>query len=181
MPPVYAAPSSVAAAAPSGFPSTPRVQMLAASTSRTTSAASDAGPTALAGRPLACSICYEGVKPGATLDEVTRQGAALVVNLANDGWFDPASEPALHLASVRLRAVEAGRPWVRASNRGISAFFSASGRSLTEASGPPTRAVVSRLPLAPAPTLFSRLGPLGAWSGLLLVLGALRGRSTTPL
>ena len=138
-------------------------------------------PTALAGHRVACAICYEGVVPGATSDEVARQDADLVINLANDGWFEPTTEPWLHLGLVRLRAVESGRPWLRAANRGVSTALTPSGRALAMTSGPPTRASVIRTPLHASPTPFSRLGSLGAWLGLLPVLVALRGRRTTPL
>ena len=139
------------------------------------------GPTGLAGRRVACQICYEGVVSGVSADEVHRQGASLVLDLANDAWFDGTDEPALHLAASRLRAVELGRPWLRATNRGVSAVIDPAGRLLAAATGGPTRAVQARLRLVAWPTPFERSGPLGAWFALGLVLFALRARTTTPL
>ena len=55
-------------------------------------------------------ICYEAIFP----DEVRRftaNGAELLINMSNDGWFGRSSAPAQHLMMARVRAVE-NRRWL---------------------------------------------------------------------
>ena len=64
----------------------------------------------------------EGVFP-----EISRQlvndGAELLVNMTNDAWYGFSSAPWQHLYMYRLRSVETGRPFVRATNTGITAWI----------------------------------------------------------
>jgi apolipoprotein N-acyltransferase len=71
-------------------------------------------------------ICYEVIFPGVTRDA----GADLLVNVTNDAWFGNSPGPYQHLRHAQLRAVEAGRPMLRAANNGISAVVDAHGRIL---------------------------------------------------
>jgi apolipoprotein N-acyltransferase len=76
---------------------------------------------------LAPSICFEAIRAGA-FNDLVRRGAALLVNLTDDGWFASDKAAAQHLELTRLRAVETGRWLVRASSSGISAFVDPTGR-----------------------------------------------------
>lgn len=67
-------------------------------------------------------ICYESIFPGIARQQ-TLAGAQFLINTTNDGWFGTTSAPAQHLAMAVLRAVENGRPVVRAANTGISCFI----------------------------------------------------------
>lgn len=70
-------------------------------------------------------ICYEVIFPRyAAADE----SASWMVNVTNDGWFGHSAEPYQHLDMSRFRAVEQGKPMVRAANTGISAVIDAYGR-----------------------------------------------------
>jgi apolipoprotein N-acyltransferase len=90
-----------------------------------------AEPLRLGSLPIGVSICYEDVF-GAELTEVL-PGAALLVNVSNDAWFGGSVAPHQHLQIARMRAIEASRPMVRATNSGISAFIDHDG-AVTEAS-----------------------------------------------
>ncbi len=76
---------------------------------------------------LGSTICYEAVFPQLWLSQ-SRQGAQLFVNLTNDAWFFNTAAPYQHLAANVLRAVETGRPVLRAANTGISAVIDPWGR-----------------------------------------------------
>lgn len=91
-----------------------------------TRGAADQPPLPAGGELLGASICYEdafgdelrGVLPEATL----------LVNVSNDAWFGESIAPHQHLQIARVRALEAGRTMLRATNTGISAVIGADGR-----------------------------------------------------
>lgn len=72
------------------------------------------------------SICFEAISAGA-YNTAVRSGAAVLVNITDDGWFANSAEPYQHLNATILRAVETRRWLVRASNSGISAFIDPTG------------------------------------------------------
>lgn len=71
-------------------------------------------------------ICYEVIFPELARAQ-TEKGADILVNLTNDAWFGMTSAPYQHLSMAVFRAVENGRPLVRAANTGFSAFISQTG------------------------------------------------------
>jgi len=79
----------------------------------------------LAGQPVGISICYED----AYADEVIRAlpQATLLINTSNDAWFGDSLAPHQHLEIARMRAVEAQRFLLRATNTGISAVIDQQG------------------------------------------------------
>ena len=78
-------------------------------------------PLQLAGQQVAVNICYED----AFGEEIIRQlpQATLLVNQSNVAWFGRSLAPAQHLQIARLRAAEAGRPMLRATNTGVTALI----------------------------------------------------------
>lgn len=71
-------------------------------------------------------ICYEIIFPGAAgYGDVD---ADFILNVTNDAWFGDTPGPYQHFRQAQLRAVEAGRPLVRAANNGISGVVDAYGR-----------------------------------------------------
>ena len=76
---------------------------------------------------LGLFVCYESIFPAITRDLAAR-GAGFLVNTTNDAWFGTTAAPYQHFAMVVLRAVETGRPVVRAANTGISGAIGPDGR-----------------------------------------------------
>lgn len=72
-------------------------------------------------------VCFEGIFPDLSRRYV-REGARLLVNITNDGWYGRSSAPYQHLSMAVFRAVENGVPLVRAANTGISALIDRTGR-----------------------------------------------------
>ena len=83
-------------------------------------------PLAVAGQQVAVNICYEDVF-GA---EIARQlpQASLLVNVSNVAWFGRSIAPRQHLQISQARALETGRPMLRATNTGMTAIIDAHGR-----------------------------------------------------
>jgi apolipoprotein N-acyltransferase len=78
-------------------------------------------PLALAGQKIAVNICYED----AFGEEIIRflPEATLLVNVSNVAWFGDSLAPHQHLQMAQLRALEAGRYMLRATNTGMSAII----------------------------------------------------------
>lgn len=72
-------------------------------------------------------ICYETVFPDITRDFL-ELGGEVIVNMTNDIWLGNTKGSYYHFAMGMFRAVEHRIPWVRATNSGVSAVVSASGK-----------------------------------------------------
>lgn len=73
----------------------------------------------LGGHPAGTFICYESIFPDEVLQFV-RNGAQLLVNISDDGWYGDSGAPGQHLNMARMRAIENGRWLLRATNNGIT-------------------------------------------------------------
>lgn len=84
-------------------------------------------PLVLGTHKISALICYEDILPDFVNKIVRRGDPDLIVNLTNDAWFGDSTEPWIHLALAKLRAVEHRRYLVRATNSGVSAIIDATG------------------------------------------------------
>jgi apolipoprotein N-acyltransferase len=75
---------------------------------------------------LGVSICFENVFSRDIMTALPE--ANLLVNASNDAWFGDSLAPHQHLQIAQMRALETGRPMVRSTNTGISAFIDYRGR-----------------------------------------------------
>ncbi|GIL06540.1 MAG: apolipoprotein N-acyltransferase [Betaproteobacteria bacterium] len=91
-------------------------------------------PLALAGQRIAVNICYEDLFGAEIIDAWKDPGNAptLLLNLSNLAWFDDSIALAQHLQISRLRALETGRPMLRATNTGATAIVDARGRVVAQ-------------------------------------------------
>lgn len=83
-----------------------------------------------AGNKVGISICYEDVFSTEVLK--TLPEATLLVNATNNAWYGDSFAPHQHLQISRSRALETGRPLVRSTTNGISAFVDFKGRIHSE-------------------------------------------------
>ncbi|MFN7427260.1 MAG: apolipoprotein N-acyltransferase [bacterium] len=95
------------------------------------SGGSDQRPMDLSGQKVAINICYED----AFGREVIRQlpEATILVNVSNTAWFGRSLAQPQHLQIARMRALETGRPMLRATNTGMTAVIDPRGRVLAVA------------------------------------------------
>jgi apolipoprotein N-acyltransferase len=130
-----------------------------------------------AGRRLGVFICYEAIFPD-FVRRFTDNGATLLVNVTNDGWYGTTSAPHQHFAMTVFRAVENGRYVVRAANTGISGVIDPRGRVLARTALFEKTVLVRDVPDAALSTFYARNGDVFAWSCLAaaaaLALGSVR-------
>ncbi|WP_201456574.1 apolipoprotein N-acyltransferase [Chlamydia sp. 17-3921] len=80
---------------------------------------------------LGVSICYEETF-GYLLRIYKQQGARLLVNLTNDGWYPSSRLPQVHFSHGILRNQELGMPCVRACQTGVTAAVDSLGRIVSQ-------------------------------------------------
>lgn len=125
--------------------------------------------------PFQPLICYEAIFP----QHLRGVDADWILQITNDAWFGKFSGPFQHLAQARLRAIETGRPVLRAANTGVSAVIDARGRVTAQLGlgrvGRIDAALPGRLPSTP--WLVWGNGPL---LGLMLLAALLLGLWDRP-
>ena len=87
-------------------------------------------PFDVAGQRVAINICYEDVF-GAELAGVARD-ATLFVNVTNDAWYGRSIGALQHNQIAAMRALELGRPMLRATNTGITSAIAHNGLVLAQ-------------------------------------------------
>jgi len=126
-----------------------------------------AGETPSTGRVLGSSvgafICYEAIFPS-LVRRFPLNGAQILFNLTNDGWYGTSAAPYQHYAMARFRAVENRRYLVRAANTGISAIIDPFGREISRIGLMENRALVGGVRAISELTFYTRYGDVFAWS-----------------
>jgi apolipoprotein N-acyltransferase len=118
-------------------------------------------------------ICYEDILPSFVRKLVHAGDPHLFANLTNDAWFGDTTEPWIHLALAKFRAVEHHRALVRVTNSGVSAVVDPAGRVVTHSRTFERATLHAEVAmLSTGRTLYARLGD---WPGYLslLAIGAM--------
>ena len=71
---------------------------------------------------LAPAICFEIAFPRQVMANVYNH-TDMIITVSNDAWFGHSHGPAQHLQIAQMRALELGRPVIRATNNGITAYI----------------------------------------------------------
>ena len=79
------------------------------------------------GVKISAQICFESVF-GQETRRFVLNGARVLCNLTNDGWYGNSSGPYQHAALVRFKCIETRCPLLRAANTGISLAADRTGR-----------------------------------------------------
>jgi apolipoprotein N-acyltransferase len=119
-------------------------------------------------------ICYESVFP-TYIRQFARDGAQVLFNLSNDGWFGKTAARFQHFEIVRMRALENRRWIVRATNNGISAALDPAGRVLDEAPSYQEAVATMGFNYESSTTFYTRHGDWFIWVCVLI-----GGISLTP-
>ena len=97
------------------------------------------------GQRLVIAICYEDAYSAELLYALPDAG--ILINVSNDAWFGDSIAPHQHLQIARMLSLEFGRPTIRSTNTGISAFISHTGELLK--TGPQFRAATLTASVTP--------------------------------
>ena len=127
------------------------------------------------GYRFAPAICYEM----AFSDELRQNVHAdtdYLLTVSNDTWFGSSHGPWQHMEITRMRAIEFGKPLLRATNSGVTIAFDSKGNTVGQI--PQFKEAVLRTSVAPASgvTPYTRLGswPLIGWVVIMLAWGLAR-------
>ena len=71
-------------------------------------------------------ICYEIIYSGKI--NKNKKNYDFILNISEDGWFGNSIGPYQHYSHSIFRSIEEGKPVIRSSNNGISAFISSKGQ-----------------------------------------------------
>ncbi|MFZ0701117.1 MAG: apolipoprotein N-acyltransferase [Candidatus Acidiferrales bacterium] len=116
--------------------------------------------------------CYEGVLPGA-VRHFTANGAELLINISNDGWFGRSAAPAQHVMMARVRAVENRRWLLRDTNNGFTVDVDPYGRTVAELPTDIRGQLDAPYDFRSGLTLYARFGNWLAWLCVLASLALL--------
>ncbi len=81
----------------------------------------------LDGHNVGIFICYESIF-GDEVRQFTLNGAQVLVNISDDGWYGDSGAPWQHLDMARMRAIENHRWLLRDTNTGVTASIDPHGR-----------------------------------------------------
>jgi apolipoprotein N-acyltransferase len=124
---------------------------------------------------LGVFICYESVFPG-EVREFADQGAHVLVNLSNDGWYGDSGAYAQHLNQTRMRAIENDRWLLSATNTGVTASIDPYGRVVARLPRKERGALVAPYALTSVTTFYTRHGDWFAWLCAIISVVALLTR-----
>jgi len=117
-------------------------------------------------------ICYESVFPG-EVRQFANQGAQVLVNLSNDGWYGDSGAYAQHLNQTRMRAIENDRWILSATDTGVTASIDPYGRTVARFPRKERGALVAPYALTSVTTFYTRHGDWFAWLCAIISAGAL--------
>jgi apolipoprotein N-acyltransferase len=122
------------------------------------------------GKRYGVFICYESIF-GDDMRKFSRDGAQVLINISDDGWYGDTSAPWEHLDMVRMRAIENRRWIVRSTNTGITATIDPLGRVVETLPRHIRSSIQVAFGYRDNITAYSRFGDWFAWLCTTLVLG----------
>jgi apolipoprotein N-acyltransferase len=126
---------------------------------------------------LGIFICYESIFPN-EVRQLVAQGAQVLVNISNDGWYGDSGAWAQHLNQARMRAIENNRWLLRDTNTGLTAAIDPYGRVVAHLERKTRGALPAPYALTKVTTFYSDHGDWFAYLCAIISVGALVARFT---
>jgi len=136
-------------------------------------------PLDAGGERFGIFICYESIFP----DEVRqgpRQGAQVLLNISNDGWYGDSGAWKQHLQQTQMRAIENERWLLSATNTGKTASIDPYGRIVVATERKIRTALAAPYSLSSGTTFYTRHGDCFAYLCAIISAGALLARFAFP-
>ncbi|PYX01167.1 MAG: apolipoprotein N-acyltransferase [Acidobacteria bacterium] len=121
---------------------------------------------------LGVFICYESIFPD-EIRQFVANGAQVIVNISNDGWYGDSGAYAQHLRQARMRAVENARWLLRDTNTGVTAVIDPYGRIVASAPRKMRTALEANYGLSNVTTFYTRHGDWFAYLCAIISVAAL--------
>jgi apolipoprotein N-acyltransferase len=115
-------------------------------------------------------ICYESVF-GDEVRQFVRNGAEVLVNISDDGWYGDSGAPWQHLDMARMRAIENERWILRDTNTGITTAIDPHGRGIFTTPRHVRAAFSFGFDYSTGTTFYTRYGDWFAWLCAVLTVG----------
>ena len=132
-------------------------------------------PLNAGGQRLGMFICYESIFP----DEVRQgplQGAQVLLNISNDGWYGDSGAWKQHLQQTQMRAIENERWLLADTNTGMTASIDPYGRIVAATERTVRTALAAPYALSSGTTFYTRHGDWFAYLCAIISAGALLAR-----
>jgi apolipoprotein N-acyltransferase len=136
---------------------------------------SSRAPLQAGDQKLGIFICYESIFPD-EIRQLVHQGAEVLVNISNDGWYGDSGAWAQHLNQARMRAVENYRWLLRDTNTGLTASIDPYGRVVAHLERKTRAALSAPYALTKVTTFYSEHGDWFAYLCAIISIGALSAR-----
>ena len=136
-------------------------------------------PLDAGGQRLGMFICYESIFP----DEVRQgplQGAQVLVNISNDGWYGDSGAWKQHLQQTQMRAIENERWLLAATNTGMTASVDPYGRIVTATERKIRTALAAPYALSSSTSFYTRHGDWFAYLCAIISTGVVVMRFIFP-
>jgi apolipoprotein N-acyltransferase len=121
---------------------------------------------------LGVFICYESIFPD-DIRQFVNNGAQVLVNISNDGWYGDSGAYAQHLKQSRMRAVENNRWLLLDTNTGLTAAIDPNGRIIASAPRKTRTALRTSYSLSTVTTFYTRHGDWFAYLCAIISIAAL--------
>jgi apolipoprotein N-acyltransferase len=128
---------------------------------------------------LGVFICYESIFPN-EVRQFANQGAEVLVNISNDGWYGDSGAYAQHLKQARMRAVENARWLLRDTNTGVTAAIDPYGRIAATLPRKIRTALQAHYSLSNVTTFYTRHGDWFAYLCAIISVAGLLTRLVAP-
>ena len=122
------------------------------------------------GRNLAPALCYEIIFGEQVRQNVTQE-TDFILTLSNDAWFGDSIGPLQHMEIARMRALELGKPLIRATNNGVTGISDYKGKVIAQIPQFKTDVLTANVVSTKGMTPYYKLGNWPVIGFLLLFVG----------
>jgi apolipoprotein N-acyltransferase len=125
-------------------------------------------------------ICYESVFAD-EVREFAKNGAEVLVNISDDGWYGDTSAPWQHMNMERMRAIENRRWILRDTNNGVTEVIDPEGRVRQSIPRHQVDALPAQFGFRDDVTFYTAQGDVFGWACAILGLGVVGWASRASL